>query len=603
MIIVGISAYYHDSACCLLKDGEVIAAAQEERFTRVKFDERFPENALNYCLGFLENGASDVDYVAFYDNWSLKKERVLDNLFQGKGQLVFELFSRNNLWAKERDFLRAVRQAFHWDDGEAKQRIFCVDHHMSHAASAYFCSPFDDATVITVDGVGEYSTTTIGRGKGGGLELLYSINFPNSLGLVYSAFTSYCGFKVNSGEYKLMGLAPYGRPTHKTKILDHMIRIGADGSFSVNQAFFNFRRRGKMYRREKFLELFGIDENLSEETFPQDYADLAASIQEAIYEALRTIMIKAIGATGQRKLVMAGGVALNCSAIGKARLEPVFDDVFVQPAAGDAGGAMGAAMALNAELDQGETAKPRNRFNARLGPNMDSGEAEQYCIDRAAPYRKVARQELAKLVAEELVKGKTVAWARGRGEWGPRALGGRSILANPLVPDIKKTLNLKIKKREGFRPFAPMMLERHMDDAFLAPATSNYMSFVFFLKDELRARDAQLQCGEKVLSAEDFGRLKDAVIHEDHSARLQTVSEDDSEIYDVLNGFFEKTGCPMMVNTSFNTRGEPIVNGPADAYRCFMQSEIDVLVMSDLVLYRSDQSPLAAHEIAVFDKD
>jgi len=595
MNILGISAYYHDSAACLLVDGAVRAAAQEERFSRVKNDHSFPQQAARYCISALKPGER-INALAFYDNFGLKRLRSLSMLTRYRG--ISNFLSSLANWSKFDEFFHEVERLGLSLD--LKSDVHFVRHHVSHAASAFFCSPFSEASVVTVDGVGEFDTTAIGEGAGTRLKLLKTIEFPHSLGLFYSAFTLHLGFKVNSGEYKVMGLAPLGVPTMVSLLLDHVIELRDDGSFRLNLDIFRFHNSKQMIDHGAIEKLFGVERR--EESTPLDerHRNLAASIQLIIEEAMFNLCREAIKTTGKPDLCFAGGVALNCSALGKLRNRLPQSKVYVQPAAGDAGGALGASLAL---WYARELRRRLNGFHCYLGPSIDDNAAEEFFIKRGFPYRRFdSLATLSKEVAMNITQGREVAWCRGAMEWGPRALGARSILANPLKPHIRRDLNLRIKKRESFRPFAPMVLEDCLADLFINPERATTMSFVFFLRDELRATDAVLKTGRHTLTAEQFRLVKDAVIHADWSARVQSISSD-SKIYPLLSAFYEWTGCPILINTSLNVRGEPIVNDHWAAYKCFWRAQLDILVVGNMLLRREEQPMLAPEELEEFEPD
>jgi carbamoyltransferase len=603
MKILGISAYYHDAAACLIYNGKILSAAQEERFTRIKHDKSFPEKAIQFCLQEYKIKKEDIDYVAFYDNWHLKKKRNLDNALT-YGHLSSENFisaAYNKI--KELEMLDQLKDLLNWNDDQIKKRLFYTQHHYSHAASAYYCSPFNESAVLTVDGVGEFSTTTIGYGKNQKLELLKSIDFPNSLGLFYSAFTNYLGFRVNTGEYKLMGLAPYGKPNYEKKILDHIVCLNADGSYNLNMDYFKFQYKNEMVNIEKINNYLGVAPRKENELITQEHKDLASSVQSVLEKALTNLVRYAVKETNCKNLSLAGGVALNCKALGILRNTDLIDNIFVQPAAGDAGGSMGAALALHYNKSN-PSKKINHHFNVYSGPKNTDEEVENFINKRGCPFLKKKDLEICDFVAKKLAEGKTFAICRGKSEWGPRALGSRSIIANPMTKDIKRILNLKIKQREDFRPFAPIIHDRHMDSIFKNSTESPHMSYVFFLKEELRADSAILSVDDKSLSSEQLKNIKLSVIHNDWSSRVQTVNEDSNKFLSlILNNFFKITGCPILINTSFNTRGEPPVLTSKDAFRCLMRTQIDYLLLNDFILDRNKQPILSNDEIDIFDPD
>ena len=611
MRILGISAFYHDSAAALIDDGRVIAAAQEERFSRKKHDARFPRNAVAYCLEEAGVRLGDVDHVAFYDKPFLKFERLLETYltFAPRGFRSFRMALP--IWLKEKLFQkRLLRQElepfapdYDWDE-----RLLFAEHHQSHAASAFFPSPFEEAAVLTMDGVGEWATTSVGIGRSNRLEMTKEIHFPHSLGLLYSAFTYYTGFRVNSGEYKVMGLAPYGEPRYSQTILDHLIDVKPDGSFRVDQSYFDYCTGLKM-TGDRFDELFGGPPRRPDEPLTQRHMDLASSIQ-AVTEEIVLKMTQGIAAeSGARNLCLAGGVALNCVANGKILLDGRFEQIWIQPAAGDAGGALGAALAayylhVNA---------PRSRPNALdemqgayLGPAFPQPEIEQRLAAAGAVFEVMDEADLIDATANALISEKAVGWFQGRMEFGPRALGNRSILGDPRSPSMQKTLNLRVKYRESFRPFAPSVLREDVADWFELDDDSPYMLLV---ADVDKQRRRKMTDNESALFGIDKLNVPrseiPAVTHVDYSARVQTVHRESNPRYHALiSAFKAKTGCPVLVNTSFNVRGEPIACTPEDAFRCFMGSEIEVLVVGDCFLRKEKQNPALKLDYRnVFDPD
>ena len=602
--ILGISAFYHDAAAALVRDGAIVAAAQEERFTRKKHDPRFPVNAINYCLeeGFVD--AADLDAVIFYDNPLATFDRIVENalaagpagraqFIQGAAQMLGD-----KVWVEDH-----VRRAI-GTPGRVGKVLFS-EHHMAHAASAFYPSPFERAAILTIDGVGEWATTSLGSGDGNAVRLFSEINYPHSLGLLYSALTYFCGFKVNSGEYKLMGLAPYGQPRYYQTMLDHLIDVRADGSYRLDTAYFGYLDAIVM-TNERFAALFGGPPRQPESPITRREMDLAASIQKLTEEiVLRTARhLRAI--TGESKLVLAGGVALNCVANGKIVAEKIFDEVWIQPAAGDAGGALGAALhAHHMYFGHRRVAPVPGRDGQQgsyLGPRYGSGEVLAFLDRHAYPYERIADQAARlDLVARALAEGKIVGWFCGRMEFGPRALGARSILGDPRKPSTQATMNLKIKYRESFRPFAPSVLRERCADYFELESESPYMLVVAPVRPERRlAMDmSAFDSGDDDMRAMINQPRSDipAVTHVDYSARIQTVDAATHPEYHALIKAFEAlTGCPMLVNTSFNVRGEPIVCTPQDAYRCFMRTEMDMLVLEDVVLWRRAQPDTEDHE-------
>ena len=595
--ILGISAFYHDSAAALVVDGEIVAAAQEERFTRKKHDPAFPTRAIAYCLEQAGKTARDVDYVVFYEKPFRKFERLIETYlaFAPAGFPSFRMAMP--VWIKEKIRLpHVIREGL----GEASNvPIVFTDHHESHAASAFFPSPYDEAAILTLDGVGEWSTTTMGVGRGNKIELTRHLQFPHSLGLLYSAFTYYCGFKVNSGEYKLMGLAPYGRPVYTDLIKKHLIDLKADGSFWLDMQYFNYCQGLTMTSR-KFHDLFGGPPRNPETDIAQRHMDLAASIQAVTEEAMLLMGRQLFQETGQSKLVLAGGVALNCVGNGRLLREGPFDDIWIQPAAGDAGGALGAALFVWHQLLE----KPRHastvdhQKGSFLGRAFSSSDVTAF-LDRAgAKYRRASSEaELVDQVVDLLTKEKIVGWFQGRMEFGPRALGARSIIGDPRSPKMQATMNLKIKFRESFRPFAPVVLRDEASKWFALDA-GHESPYMLLVAPVLESHRLPITDDERQTMANDpdlRNRVNvprsdvPAVTHVDYSARLQTIDPDrNPRMTSLLRAFFKQTGCPVLVNTSFNVRGEPIVCSPEDAYRCFLGTEMDALVLEDVVLLKED---------------
>ena len=595
--ILGISAFYHDSAACLVTDGTITAAAQEERFTRKKHDAGFPSHAIAYCLREAGATIADLDYVAFYEKPFRKFERLLETYlaFAPTGFSSFRMAMP--VWLKEKVRLPALIRR---DLGrDFRGTLVFTDHHESHAASAFFPSPFNEAAILTLDGVGEWSTTTMGVGRGNCLHLTKQLQFPHSLGLLYSAFTYYCGFKVNSGEYKLMGLAPYGRPIYKDRIHEHLIDLREDGSFWINQAYFNYCQ-GLTMTGPRFHALFGGAPRNPETDIEQRHMDLAASIQ-AVTEDVMLAMARALHKeTGLSKLVLAGGVALNCVGNGRLLREGPFEDIWIQPAAGDAGGALGAALFVwHQLLEKPRTARETDtQQGSFLGPRFSSEEVTRV-LDRAgARYRRAASEDdLVRTVVDLLTQEKVVGWFQGRMEFGPRALGARSILGDPRSTSMQATMNLKIKFRESFRPFAPIVLQEEAHRWFgLEPGQeSPYMLIVAPVRDQYRTPISDAQRETMAADPDLRNRVNvprssiPAVTHVDYSARLQTIdARRNPRMARLLEAFFARTGCPVLVNTSFNVRGEPIVCTPEDAYRCFLATEMDALVMEDVILLKTD---------------
>ncbi len=590
MYILGISAFYHDSAASLIRDGTIIAAAQEERFTRLKHDYRFPTNAINYCLQEENISPSDLEYIAFYDKPFLKFERILESYLHYAPIGIRSFIKAIPVWIKKKIWIKSlIQEELPSFDGE----ILFPEHHRSHAASAFFPSPFSEAAIVTTDGVGEWTTTSIGFGKENSVKLLQELQFPHSLGMLYSAFTYYTGFRVNSGEYKVMGLAPYGEGKYVKTIMDNLIDIKQDGSFRLNLEYFNFPVGLTMTNRN-FNRLFGGPPRKPESKITQKEMDLARSVQEVTELILDRICSYAKAETEAKKLVLAGGVALNCVANGKLLRNNDFEDIWVQPAASDAGGALGAALSVWHEYLK----KPRsiekgydNQKGSYLGPGFSNAEIRKFLDKHNIPYHELSDTEVIKKTAELLTKENVVGWFQGRMEFGPRALGSRSILADPRSPEMQKKLNLKIKFRESFRPFAPSILEDSLKEYFQFDRPSPYMLFVAELNEnkccQMNQKEQQLFGIDKLnVVRSDIP----AVTHVDYSARLQTVNEKTNKKYHALLKEFEKqTGHPVLVNTSFNVRGEPIVCTPHDAYKCFMRTEMDYLVLGNYLLDKKEQ--------------
>ncbi|WEX85848.1 carbamoyltransferase [Sinorhizobium garamanticum] len=595
MRVLGISAFYHDSAAALVEDGRVVAAAQEERFTRKKHDPSFPARAIEYCLTEARCGMNDIDHVVFYDKPFLKFERLLETYLatSPRGFRSFKLAMP--IWIKEKLFQKKLLRKDLGRIAGVKEwagSLLFTEHHLAHAASAYFPSPFPRAAVLTMDGVGEWCTTSLGHGRDNHLEILKEIHFPHSLGLLYSAFTYYTGFKVNSGEYKLMGLAPYGRPRFAQTILDHLIDLKEDGSFRLDQRYFDYCT-GLTMTSPAFHRLFGGEPRKPESPLTQREMDLAASIQSVTEEVVLRLARFARRETNEKNLCLAGGVALNCVANGKLLKEGLFEDIWIQPAAGDAGGALGAALAVWHDY----LSKPRatnggdSMAGAYLGPSYEQAEIEQRLAAAGAAYRVLSDDEITATTVEALVEEKAVGWMQGRMEFGPRALGGRSILGDPRSPTMQKTLNLKVKYRESFRPFAPSVRREDVADWFDLDADSPYMLLV---ADVLESRRLHANHPQEQLFGIDLLNVPrseiPAVTHVDYSARIQTVHRETNPRYwDLLTAFKARTGCPVLVNTSFNVRGEPIVCTPEDAFRCFMGTEIERLVVGNCMLKKEDQ--------------
>ncbi len=598
MNLLGISAYYHDSAACVVRDGDIVAAAQEERFTRRKHDARFPEHAIAACLASAGLAPRDIDHVVFYEKPFVKFERLLET-YLAYAPAGFRSFSKAlPIWLKDKLFQKSVLKRelarVLGDEVDWEARLLFSEHHLSHAASAYFPSPFHEALVLTMDGVGEWTTTSLALGKGAGLEVIREIQFPHSLGLLYSAFTYYTGFKVNSGEYKVMGLAPYGEPRYAQAIREHLIDVKDDGSFRLDMQYFNYCT-GLTMTNDAFHRLFGGEPRAPESLLTQRDMDLAASIQEVTEDVVVKLARGAAAATGQRNLCLAGGVALNCVANGKLLRERIFDGIWLQPAAGDAGGAVGAALgAYHLLLRQPREVAPGDGMRgAFLGPAYAQSDIEQRLAAAGARYEVLDDDALIEASARALADGKALGWHQGRMEFGPRALGGRSILGDPRSPTMQKTLNLRVKYRESFRPFAPSVLREDLADWFDLAVDSPYMLLV---ADVASARRIAMTDAEKSLFGIDKLNVPrstiPAVTHVDYSARVQTVHRDTNPRYHALLSRFKVlTGCPVLVNTSFNVRGEPIVATPEDAFRCFMGTDIEMLAVGNCLLTKDAQDP------------
>jgi carbamoyltransferase len=589
--ILGISAYYHDSAAALLRDGEIVAAASEERFTRKKGDSGFPARAVEYCLSEGRIGMSDLSAVGFYDKPILKFERILET-YLGVAPRGFGQFGMAGpLWVKEKLWMdRDLRKSLGGYTGE----MFYPEHHESHAASAYYPSPFDEAAILTMDGAGEWATASYGVGKGADIQLIKELRWPDSLGLLYSAFTYYTGFKVNSGEYKVMGLAPYGEPKYVKLIYDHLLDLREDGSFRLNQEYFGYLS-GLTMTNERFDQLFGGPPRVPESKLTQKEMDLARSVQDVCEEIMMRMARTAHRETRLTNLCLAGGVALNCVGNGKILRDGPFKQLWIQPAAGDAGGALGVAQLIWYRQMKQPRPSPKSKDAMRgayLGPSFSDDEIEAFLQQAEASYHKLDRTTLLQTVARELSEEKIIGWFNGRMEFGPRSLGSRSILGDPRSPRMQAQMNIKIKFREGFRPFAPSVLRERVQDYFELNGDSPYMLLVAPVKKE---RQIPMSADQRRLWGIDQLNVPrsdiPAVTHIDYSARVQTVSRDVSpDYYDLLREFDKLTGCPVLVNTSFNVRGEPIVCTPKDAFTCFMRTHIDVLVLGSYVLYKPEQA-------------
>ena len=594
--ILGISAFYHDSAASILIDGEIIAAAQEERFTRKKHDSHYPHNAIEFVLDYTKLKLSDVDQIVFFEKPFLKFERLLETYvgFAPKGFVSFA--KAMPLWIKEKLFQKNYlfnKLKEHDDNYKSDKNIFFSDHHLSHASSAFFPSPFKEAVILTADGVGEWATTTVAVGKENNLEIKKEIHFPHSIGLLYSAFTFYIGFKVNSGEYKLMGLAPYGKPIYESKIKE-LVDIKEDGTFRLNQKYFNYAT-GLTMTNKNFNHLFGQNpRNSKKEKITQFHMDIAASIQKVTEEIMIKLTKSIRSEYGIKDLCLAGGVALNCVANGKILQEKIFDNIWIQPAAGDAGGSLGAALALwYVEHGNERKINPNDDMKGSyLGTEFSQDEIEKELKLLGANFEVLDYKNLIEKTSEFLSIEKAIGWFQGRMEFGPRALGARSILADPRSDKMQKNLNLKVKYRESFRPFAPSILKEDLSEWFDINVESPYMLLVANINPEKKIQMTESQ--KKLFGIEKLSIKRSeipAVTHIDYSARIQTVNkETNSRYYDLISKFKEKTGCPVLVNTSFNVRGEPIVNSPTDAFNCFMGTDIDVLVIGNCLLKKENQN-------------
>ena len=592
MNILGISAFYHDSAACLVRDGEIIAAAQEERFTRKKHDFSFPQNAIRYCLAEGGIRSDALDYVAFYEKPLLKFERILETYLAFAPSGLQSFLTAVPLWMKQKLWMRnLIRKQLAYDG-----KIIFPEHHESHAAAAFFASPFAEAAFLTIDGVGEWTTTSYGVGSNNRLRMLAELHFPHSLGLLYSAFTYYLGFKVNSGEYKVMGLAPYGEPQYRDLILTELMDLKKDGSFKLNMAYFDYCAGLTMTNR-KFDKLFGGPPRKPEGEITPRHMDLARSIQDVTEEAMLRMARHIHAETRQKNLCLAGGVALNCVGNGRILREGPFDDIWIQPAAGDAGGALGAALfAWYQYLDQKRQADGKKDFMkaALLGPAYGNDEILRYLQQNEIPFKELSPEELPGRVADLIAGEKTVGWFQGRMEFGPRALGARSIIGDARSPRMQEIMNLKIKFRESFRPFAPSVLAERASDLFAIDRESPYMLIVAPVRESIRREPTE---EEKALTG--LAKLRvvrssiPAVTHVDDSARVQTVTKESHPLfYAMIAAFEKKYGCPAVINTSFNVRGEPIVCTPRDAYLCFMRTNMDYLIMGNYLLNKEDQTPL-----------
>jgi|TARA_Y100000031_G_scaffold147216_1_gene181989 carbamoyltransferase len=591
MNILGISAFYHDSAACLVRDGDIIAAAQEERFTRKKHDFGFPLQAINYCLREGGITSRDIDHVVFYDKPFVKFERILLTHFS-YSPFGFSAFLKSMpLWLKQKLWLRdLIKKELDYDG-----KILFTEHHESHAASCFYPSPFQEAAFITTDGVGEWTTTSYGVGSGNNIKILAEIKFPHSLGLLYSAFTYYTGFRVNFGEYKLMGLAPYGEPRYVDLIYDEMIKVKNDGSFRLNMKYFDYCV-GLTMTNKHFHKLLGAPPRKPESKMTRHYMDAARSAQVVTEEILMKMARHVHNVTNQKNLCLAGGVALNCVANGRILREGPFEAIWIQPAAGDAGGALGAALQVWYDYLSNERQVNKNKDsqkNSCLGPSYSDEGIESFLQTHKIPYRKLSYNEIPETVSELIINGQVIGWFQGRAEFGPRALGSRSIIGDARAPEMQSKMNLKIKYRESFRPFAPTILREKVADYFEMNCESPYMLLVAPVKP---AKRRNMTAEEKKLFGIDKLNIVrsdvPAITHVDYSARVQTIGRKDNPLYyGMLEAFYKKTGCPLIINTSFNVRGEPIVGSPEDAYKCFMRTEMDYLVMGSFLLAKKEQVP------------
>jgi carbamoyltransferase len=600
MKILGISCYYHDAAACLVDGGQVVAAAQEERFSRNKHDAGFPERAVRYCLAEGRVGPDELDAVAFYDKPILKFHRILETYLCTAPRGLRPYLEALPVWLRQKLWIPAHIDAALGKCGiDSPVKAYYPEHHESHAASAFFPSPFAEAAVVTLDGVGEWATTTVGVGQGNRLELIKEIRFPHSLGLLYSAFTYFCGFRVNSGEYKLMGLAPYGQPVYADAIRDRLIDVKDDGSFCLNLDYFGYLDRLVM-TNERFAELFGGPPRQPETQITRREMDLARSIQQVTEEVVSRIAGFAREQTGKRHLCLAGGVALNCVANGKLLRQGLFDEIWIQPAAGDAGGALGAALAVwhNAlgrpRQADGEHDAMRGAF---LGPEFSAGTIRQFLDEQGYPYEELERDALIERLADLLVQEKVIGLHQGRMEFGPRALGNRSIIGDPRSPRMQSVMNLKIKFRESFRPFAPACMEERAPEMFEIDRPSPYMLLVADVREQHLVPEAQEVDREDLVRWVNTVRSSvPAITHVDNSARLQSVSRRQNPTFHaIIEAFERRTGCPLVINTSFNVRGEPIVCTPEEAYRCFMRTDMDCLVLWPFLLHKQQQPDWKEH--------
>ena len=604
--ILGISCFYHDSAATLIKNGEIVAAVQEERFTRKKHDSRFPENAIKYCLESSSIDINDIDKIVYYEKPLLTFERLLETYLDVAPRGIRSFISAMQVWLKEKLFLKNIIKNKLIDiqkELSAKDiripKLLFSEHHLSHAAAAFYPSPFNEAIILCMDGVGEWATTSAWIGRDKSIKPIWEISFPHSLGLLYSSFTYYCGFKVNSGEYKLMGLAPYGKPRYVNEIKNNLIEIKDDGTFRLDMNYFKFHRGFRMTSK-KFHKLFNQKPREKESELSQFHMDIAASIQEVTEEIILKLSKSLRKETGIENICLSGGVALNCVANGKLLKEKIFKEIWIQPASGDAGSSLGAALIVwHQYLDQKRIIKtPDSMQGTFLGPDFSNSEIISYLKKIKASFQHLNDEELFETIASELQKGLVIGWFNGSMEFGPRALGGRSIIGDPRNQKMQSVMNLKIKYRESFRPFAPSILEEDLEEIFEMQEISPYMLLVAQVKEELCKT---MSTEEKKLFGIDKLNIPrsslPAITHVDYSARVQTVNKKiNPRYYELINTFKKKTGCPLIVNTSFNVRGEPIVCTPQDAYRCFMRTEMDILVLQNQILFKNEQPYLEKDE-------
>ncbi|HPT07781.1 MAG TPA: carbamoyltransferase [Candidatus Omnitrophota bacterium] len=590
MNIIGISCFYHDSAACLIRDGDIVAAAQEERFTRKKHDHDFPQNALSWCLKEGAISVAEVDYFVFYEKPFVKFERILETALAYAPSGISEFIAAMPLWLKFKLWIPTIIRHKTGFEGP----ILFSGHHEAHAASAFYPSPYHEAAFLTMDGVGEWETASFGVGKGNTIKIDSYLRFPHSLGLLYSTFTYYCGFKVNSGEYKLMGLAPYGQPNYKNLILDNLIAIKEDGAFKLNMNYFGYCNSLRM-TNSRFDKLFGGPRREPESKITQKYMDIAASIQSVTEDVMLGMAKHVHAVTGQDKLCLAGGVALNCVGNGKILREGPFKKIWIQPASGDAGCAVGAALLIwyqylgNKRISDEKTDSQKASF---CGPGFDDASIENFLTKNNIPHKKLTYEQIPALTADLIAHGNVIGWFQGKMEFGPRALGNRSIIADARSTEMQKKMNLKIKFRESFRPFAPTVLREKMHEWFEMNADSPYMLLVTGVRKDKRTKESM----DKLVGFDKLNVKRSeipAVTHVDYSARIQTVKPEENKLYyDLIQAFYKKTNCPVIINTSFNVRGEPLVCSPLDAFRCFMRTGMDHLVIGCFLLDKKEQKPL-----------